>query len=364
MSTTQAEITDISTETGGDSDTDPEANDELETVFSDEQTRPFAEIDYHERDEAMSARIETLAEQLIEDAQAARDSDAFRQWAETNAKFHNYSARNSLLIQLQHPGATRVAGYKQWQDDHNRHVKEGETAIWILGFNGYRDVPKCPECGSSLWSHYYDDLDCKHDVDNGGDPDGDDDNDTKFYEDWDFNPYNEWQTREKPQFKPVTVYALEQTEGEPLPELPTEATGDADLVEPARDAATELGHNVEIVPSDEWNRSADGTCNTTATPAEIRVERDTPANTASVLIHETAHAELHRKAGLDTQAKEVEAEAVAFIVAEHFGLDSSGSAFYLASWADDTQKEITDRLDRIKQAARNIIEAIEAELEE
>ena len=359
---TQTELTEAVPTTESGAGTEAESNPELETIFSDEQTRPFGDVDYHDRDAEMSARIDTLAEQLIEDAKQARESDAFRQWAETNGKFHNYSARNALLIQLQHPGAQRVAGFKQWQDDFDRHVQEGEDAIWILAYDGTKKVPQCPEsgCDKSLWQHKHEDLECQYNATDDQIPDEDDD--STFFDEWDFNPYEKWDYVEKDQYKPVTVFAQEQTEGEPLPELPTEVTGNAELVEPIHAAATQAAHDVEIIPSAEWNRSSKGVCNTDVSPTEIRVEERTQAHTANVLIHEWAHAELHRKAGLDTKAKEVEAEGVAYIVGEHFGLESAGSGFYIASWANDTEGEIKKRLDRIKNTARTIIDAIEDEI--
>lgn len=320
------------------------------TIFDEDTARPFDEQDG--REDAMEAEMEELAAQLAEDAEAARESDTFARWAEANAAFHDYSARNAALIQMQHPGATRVAGFHTWKNEFDRTVCEGETAIWIWRPNTVTSH-KCPQCGNAPSYHEWnEDLNCDR---AGTDPD-----------EWDIDPEEEWTKGEiLCGFSPAPVYALEQTEGEELPELPTEATGDADLLDPATAAADELGHNVEIVPSDEWNRAANGICDTASEPAEIKVERDTDAETASVLIHEIAHAELHQRAGgIDTQAKEVEAETTAYIVAEHFGLDSSGSAFYLASWADDAEDEIADRLRRIKRAARETIEAIEAQMDD
>jgi hypothetical protein len=135
-------------------------------------------------------------------------------------------------------------------------------------------------------------------------------------------------------------------------------------LEPTKAAIESLDHDVEVVPTEEWQKSSDGTCDTNADPIEVRAESSTPANTTSVLIHEAAHAELHEDVGLDTQAKEVEAEAIAYIVCEHFGIDASGAAFYLASWADDTRKEVGKRLNRIKDTAQTLIDEIEEQADD
>jgi hypothetical protein len=338
MSTTQIKL--------GAATTDDQAQ-----LFDEEPQRPFDDKDG--REDAMEAELDELVSQLVDDAEAARDSAVFKEWLQANSAFHDYSARNSMLIQIQHPGAKRVAGYNTWANECDRHVKEGESAIWIWRPNTVTSY-KCPHCGNAPNFHKdNDELDCEL-----ADTDPDE---------WNFQYTDEWERGEiLCGFSPAPVYALEQTEGEELPELPTEATGEADLVSPMAAAGEKLGHNVEVVPTEEWARSAAGTCTTHTEPAEISVEDGRPAEVASVLAHEIAHAELHTGSETpDKAGKEVEAEAVACIVAEHFGLNATeGSAFYLASWLRDTDNpadEIKDRLTRIKQTARTIISAVKTQ---
>jgi len=131
-----------------------------------------------------------------------------------------------------------------------------------------------------------------------------------------------------------------QTDGEPLPDLDTEATGDAgDLVSQLTDAADEIGVTVRIVPAEEWTHGeAKGICEQLSLVdvqplVEVR-DRENEADLARTLIHEYAHALLHFDVDDDTERskREVEAEAVAYVVGRYCGLDTSGSAFYLAAW--------------------------------
>jgi len=133
---------------------------------------------------------------------------------------------------------------------------------------------------------------------------------------------------------------VSQTEGEPLPELETAAKGDADDLVPAlKGAADELGVKVRIVDADEWDHGdAKGICKYRSLhdlqPVVGRKPERIAADLAVTLVHEYAHALLHFDIEDEPERakREVEAEAVAYIVGRYFGLDTSGSAFYLAAW--------------------------------
>jgi hypothetical protein len=163
------------------------------------------------------------------------------------------------------------------------------------------------------------------------------------------------------------VFDVSQTEGEPLPDLDTEATGDAgDLVSQLTDAADELGVTVRIVPADEWTHGeAKGICEQLSlVDMQPRVEvrdRENNADLARTLIHEYAHALLHFDVDDDTERskREVEAEAVAYVVGRYCGLDTSGSAFYLAAWESEDPEVVRDRLGRISTVLNKLIELFE-----
>jgi hypothetical protein len=148
--------------------------------------------------------------------------------------------------------------------------------------------------------------------------------------------------------------------------LETAATGDgSDLVVRLTEVAEDLGVAVRIVDADEWKYGdAMGVCKYRCIhsfhPVVEAKARTNQADLAVTLIHEYAHALLHF--GVDSEPerakREVEAEAVAYIVGRFFDLDTSGSAFYLAAWENEDSEVIQDRLGRISSTAQEIIEAV------
>ena len=127
------------------------------------------------------------------------------------------------------------------------------------------------------------------------------------------------------------------------------------------EAASALEVAVEVVSPRDWSHgSAKGVCQYRLEKqplVEVR-DRENEADLAVTLVHEYAHALLH--GGIDTEdersKRELEAEAVAYIVGRYFGLDTSGSAFYLAAWEGDEPETILDRLERISSTAQEIID--------
>jgi len=290
------------------------------------------------RREEMHSTIEAWLEELQDLVDEAAASQEFQEWLDVQSRFHDYSHRNTLLIKRQCPEATRVAGYRTWQTEFDHHVTEGEQAIWIWA---PIIAKQCPECRNS--SSYHEQSDCEYDG----------------------TPPAEW-SKGLVGFRPAPVFDVSQTEGEELPELDTAAEGDASVLFPAlREAASELGVSINVVDPADWSYGeAKGICR--QHPGDDRptielLDQDDPAALAGVLIHEYAHAVLH--AGVDDQTertkREVEAEAVAYLVGRQFGLDTSGSAFYLAAWQDDEMDTLLERLGRISRTATKIVDAIE-----
>ncbi len=293
------------------------------------------------RSEEMHSTIEQWIDELVAGVDEAQASDEFQEWLDVQSQFHDYSYRNTLLIKRQRPEATRVAGYRTWQEEFDRHVQEGESAIWIW-------VPiitkQCPVCENS--PSYHEESDCEYDE----------------------TPPEDW-SEGLVGFKPAPVFDLSQTEGEPLPKLDREATGDpGDLVSRLTNAADELDVTIRVVPQAEWTYgAARGVCEQLslidAQPiVEVR-DRANEADLARTLVHEYAHALLHFDVDDDTERskREVEAEAVVYVVGRYCGLDTSGSAFYLAAWESDDPEVVRDRLDRISRTARELIEVLEGE---
>ena len=125
------------------------------------------------RHDEMHSTIDEWLDDLATITDEAQASQQLQAWLDVQSRFHDYSRRSTLLIRLQRPEATRVAGYDAWQSEFDRHVQEGEQAIWI---RAPIITTRCPE-----WVG----------------------------------------------FKPTAVFDVSQTEGEPLPESETEATGDS-----------------------------------------------------------------------------------------------------------------------------------------
>jgi hypothetical protein len=287
-----------------------------------------------DRADQMSGAIDDWLDQLREGVEDAATNAQFQQWLDVMSRFHEYSTQNQLLIALQNPDATRVAGFNTWREEFGRTVQKGEQAIWIWA---PIMAKQCPACGNS--PSY-----CERSACEGSEV-----------------PTDEWE-RGVVAFKPVPVFDVSQTEGEPLPEVDMAASGDASALSPALEAvAQERGYDYSLVPEAEWSHgSAKGVCAPRSDPPVIEVlEYGNTADQARTAIHEFAHAELHAERSDDElSTTEVEAEAVAYVVAQHVGLDASNSALYVAAWSGEAVETIDERLQRIQRTARELIKTI------
>jgi hypothetical protein len=306
--------------------------------------RPASFTETETRSDEMNETIKTWVDDLVDLVDEAAASEEFKAWLDVQSHFHDYSYRNTLLIKHQYPHATRVAGYNTWRTEFDRHVQEGESAIWIWA---PIITKQCPECGNS--PSYHENSSCEYD---------------------ETSP-EKW-SKGLVGFKPTAVFDISQTEGEPLPQLETEAYGDAgELVPALLESAEHLDVDAQIVSPEEWEYGeAKGVCKhrcpMTMRPRVEVKDRDNQADLAGTFIHEYAHALLHFDIDdRDERAKrEVETEAVAYIVGRYFDLDMSGSAFYLAAWSGDDPEAVADRLGRISNTAQELIDMLEREQED
>ena len=269
----------------------------------------------------LAQQIETSVNALAAETDAARRSDIFRGWLNAMAQFHNYSWNNQLLISLQCPTATRVAGFHTWRK-MNRFVRKGEKGITILAPCIYR--PKKRE----------------------------EPQETKI----------EQQTRAVGMlrgFRAATVFDVSSTDGQPIPSLPWKVKGDcAELLPHAERACRELG--IEL----EYKTVTDG-AEGYSLGGRIQInETLSSSERVAVIIHEQAHEILHKQAEIrkttTRQQRELEAESTSFVVLSHFGIQH-GSPFYLASY-DVTPEMLMQSLATISTAAKRIIELIEKDL--
>jgi len=260
----------------------------------------------------LASRVDEFISQLATSTDTARTSATFLAYLATAAKFHHYSLQNIGLILFQQPEATRVAGFHTWLK-FCRHVRKGEKGIAIL-------AP----------------LIRKVDTDAGE------------------------KVPAVAGYRTVYVFDVSQTEGEPLPEPPTWTSPErqADLHQRLIAYATSLGVSVHDVPNVSNHPSAQGSYNRRTNLIEI-----TAAAGTQTLIHEIAHAILHGQhiadAHLPPQAiRELQAESVAFVVARHFGLDTSAAPNYLALHGLKAE-HVKAHMHVIGTVARGLIEAID-----
>ncbi len=251
-------------------------------------------------------------------------SDAWTRYLEFSRRFTHYSANNTLLILLQRPDASRVAGFHTWKS-MGRSVRKGSKGIAIICPVVRRLKVRDDETGDER-------------VVVG-------------------SPSN---------FRVGYVFAYEDTDGEPLPTVPCQRLNGDDptgsytqLVE----VAHSLGYTVE---EDYLPGERNGDCNFPERRIRIEITND-PLMQTKVLLHELAHALLHDPASGwsgERQLAELEAESVAFVAGDGLGLDTGSYSFgYVASWSgagSDATRGIAASARRINQAAKQILDALTA----
>lgn len=274
--------------------------------------------------------VKAITEKLEKGIQDLFESDNFKNYLKTLSKFHHYSLGNTILIAMQKPDATLVAGYTSWQKNFQRHVKKGEKGISILAPTPYKkklEVEKVdPATGDKA---------------------------------------KEIQEIVVPAFKVVNVFDVSQTEGKELPSIGVnELTGDVAHFDKVLES---LKRSCPVpIEFEEIRNGAKGYFQ--AAENRIAVQKDmSQVQTVKTFIHEMAHQKLHSDdPELSRNAKEVEAEAVAYTVSRHFGIETSDYSFgYIAGWSKGKElAELKDSLDRIRTAADELITDIEGHLKE
>ena len=261
------------------------------------------------------------------------------------SKFHNYSFNNTLLIALQRPDATLVAGYQAWQKNFNRHVNKGERGIRILAPAPYKIKEERdkldPVTGEVML-----------------DKDG--------------MPQTEEVEVKIPAFRTVSVFDVSQTDGEPIPELEAK-----ELLSTVEDYEDFVKAVTFIAPVPVSFEDIPGDSKGFFSPAEKRIavqEGMSESQTLKTMVHETAHSMLHDKEvnkdilapAKDRNTKEVEAESIAYTVCQHFGIDTSDYSFgYIAGWSTGRDmRELKSSLDTIRRTASELITGIEGQLQE
>ena len=281
-----------------------------------------------------------LAEHLKEGMKNYLDSEQFKSFLDTMSKFHNYSLNNIHLLKMQDPNVSRVASFNKWKADFDRTVKKGSKAlkIWVP----YQVKTKISANQNEL----------------------------------SFSPSeNEMEEKEVTvtRFKLGNVFDVSQTEGKELPKAIHELTGDVKDYEDLYRAAKAVSMDNQVsINFEEINRES---TNGYYSPDENRIViskglKD-QEQILKTIFHEMAHADLHRgsnaRYGDDQYRKqELQAESVAYVVANHFGFDTSSYSFgYLAIWAKDKNgfEDMVEQLQVVQKEAKSLIDRMDAKLE-
>jgi len=278
---------------------------------------------------ALTRSITVAIEDLAQETDQARISETLQRYLEMLSKFHHYSWHNQLLIWIQSPQATQVAGYRTWKQKFKRQVKRGENGIAILAPCMYR-----PKNQAKTLEEEDPDLQSSPLASSCEEPESAHSNLT---------------------FRVVHVFDVAQTEGDPLPECPEwrDQEKDTELENALLTFAKKKGIQVE--------RTGDlGGPEGMSSGGKIHLLHTTGTRT---LVHELAH-ELfeHSKPEVHSlstaQQREVEADAAAYVVCHHFGLKSASTPNYLALW-QASGKDILASLERVRGIAVEIIQEVD-----
>lgn len=289
-------------------------------------------------------QLKEISERLEQGVKEIFTSERYTEYLNTMSKFHNYSFNNTLLITMQKPEATLVAGYQAWQKKFNRHVKRGEKGIQIIAPAPIREKQEIEKIDPVTKEPVIGD---------------------------DGQPETEIVEMVIPRFRVTTVFDVSQTEGEPIAELEVpELTGSVQFY----DTFMQALQNISPVPIRMMNVEGDAKGYYHQTEKYIAVKEGmSNAQTMKTGVHEVSHALLHDREVMDAEGvlkdqttKEVEAESIAYIVCNHFGLDTSEYSFtYIASWCESRDmKALKASMDTIRKTSAEIIGNIETQMHE
>lgn len=277
-------------------------------------------------------KMEEVQNLLKTGVEKIQNSEEFKKYLTVMSKFHNYSLNNTLLIYLQNPNATAVAGFNKWKKDFHRTVKKGEKSIRILA-----PILKNKELLES------------------------DEND---------NQESKNENKIIVGYRPVPVFDISQTVGEELPQAPKpiDLEGSYPLYEQNKNILKKLtGYEVVEAPRED---GADGSCNYETKIISIQ-KNLSEFQKMKTLLHECGHALLHgsliNNDNLDSfevevmnnrHIREVEAESVSFVVGQFLGFDSSEYSFnYIVNWSGKSEY-LENSLKRIRNTANQIIDVL------
>ena len=275
------------------------------------------------------------------------ESDKYRQYLSTMSRFHRYSVNNTMLIYMQRPDATHVAGFNKWRDQFGRNVLKGEKGIRIIAPTPYKkkveEIKTDPETNAPVL-----DADGKAII--------------------------EEKEIRIPMFKVVSVFDVSQTSGKPLPQLAADLSGNVQQYEVFMEAlrrASPVPMEIKPVAHD-----TDGFFSIKAQSITIRAGMS-EVQTVCAAVHEIAHAKLHDYEHMTELAddgetilvpgeksrntEEVEAESISYAVCQYYGIETGENSFgYIATWSKGKElKELRASLETINKTASELITDID-----
>ena len=297
--------------------------------------------------EKPAEKLKEITDRLEQGITELFDSERYKEYLRVMSKFHNYSFNNTLLIAMQKPDASLIAGFSAWKNNFGRNVMKGQKGIKILApspFKIKKEMEKIdPQTGKAFIGK-------------------------------DGKPVTEEKEITIPAFKVVSVFDVSQTEGREIPNIAVNMlTGD---VEHYKDVFAALEKTSPVpVGFEKIEGGAHGYYHL----EDKRIALDegmSELQTLKTLIHEIAHAKLHDidlNAPLedlenrpDRRTREVQAESIAYTVCQHYGLDTSDYSFgYVAGWSAGRElAELKSSLETIRSTAAEIINSIDEHIAE
>ena len=275
------------------------------------------------------------------------ESDKYRKYLATMSRFHRYSVNNTMLIYMQRPDATHVAGFNKWRDQFGRNVLKGEKGIRIIAPTPYKkkveEIKTDPETNAPVL-----DADGKAII--------------------------EEKEIRIPMFKVVSVFDVSQTAGKPLPQLAADLSGNVQQYEVFMEALRRASPvPIEIKPV---ARDTDGFFSIKAQSITIRAGMS-EVQTVCAAVHEIAHAKLHDYEHMTELAddgktilvpgeksrntEEVEAESISYAVCQYYGIETGENSFgYIATWSKGKElPELKASLETINRTASGLITDID-----
>ena len=331
---------------------------EQDKIFMDaaatEQTAPATAIEPQKprpvipivlTSEKPAEKMKEITDRLEQGITELFDSERYKEYLKVMSRFHNYSFNNTLLIAMQKPDASLVAGFTAWKNNFQRNVIKGEKGIKIIAPSPF----KVKQQTEKIDPHTRKPVMGK-----------------------DGKPAMEEKEVTIPAYKVVSVFDVSQTEGKELPDIAVdELTGD---VERYKDFFTALEKTSPVpIGFEKIIGGAHGYYHLEDKRIAID-EGMSELQTLKTAIHEIAHAKLHdidlnapkdeQQPRVDRRTREVEAESVAYTVCQHYGLDTSDYSFgYVAGWSSGRElAELKGSLETIRSTAAEIINSIDAHI--